>query len=234
MHAVILGRAITGIPGVFLTKRRELVYIWPSWSFRAPRPADRAPDDDRPSSSRPPRTGTRSRSFWKRRGSPTRSIRQILAGRTSSSRDFWRFCQATAFRQSSIKIPVTAARQCLFSNPAQFSSISPRTVKFLPQDCAVEKVLDRLFWQIGGLGRMAGQNHHFKQYAGEKLAMQIERYVNETNRLYGVLTAPSRPRFCRGGLLDCGHGGLSVDCPARKPRPNARRFFASEGVGSRR
>jgi GSH-dependent disulfide-bond oxidoreductase len=34
---------------------------------------------------------------------------------------------------------------------------------------------------------MAGQNHHFKQYAREKLAYAIERYVNETNRLYGVL-----------------------------------------------
>jgi GST-like protein len=47
--------------------------------------------------------------------------------------------------------------------------------------------LEWLFWQVGGLGPMAGQNHHFKQYAREKLAYAIERYVNETNRLYCVL-----------------------------------------------
>jgi GST-like protein len=44
-----------------------------------------------------------------------------------------------------------------------------------------------LFWQVGGLGPMAGQNHHFARYAPEKLPYAIERYVKETNRLYGVL-----------------------------------------------
>jgi GSH-dependent disulfide-bond oxidoreductase len=49
------------------------------------------------------------------------------------------------------------------------------------------EVLQWLFWQMGGLGPMAGQNHHFGAYAPEKLPYAIERYVNETNRLYGVL-----------------------------------------------
>jgi len=40
---------------------------------------------------------------------------------------------------------------------------------------------------MGGLGPMAGQNHHFVQYAPEKIPYAIERYVRETNRLYGVL-----------------------------------------------
>ncbi len=44
-----------------------------------------------------------------------------------------------------------------------------------------------LFWQMGGLGPMCGQNHHFSQYAPEKIPYAINRYVNETNRLYGVL-----------------------------------------------
>ncbi len=44
-----------------------------------------------------------------------------------------------------------------------------------------------LFWQMGGLGPMAGQNHHFGIYAPEKIPYAITRYVNETNRLYGVL-----------------------------------------------
>ena len=44
-----------------------------------------------------------------------------------------------------------------------------------------------VFWQMAGLGPMAGQNHHFVRYAPEKIPYAIERYVNETNRLYGVL-----------------------------------------------
>ena len=48
-------------------------------------------------------------------------------------------------------------------------------------------VIQWLFWQMGGLGPMAGQNHHFSQYAPEKLPYAIDRYVKETNRLYGVL-----------------------------------------------
>jgi GST-like protein len=44
-----------------------------------------------------------------------------------------------------------------------------------------------LFWQMAGLGPMAGQNHHFVQYAPEKIPYAMERYVKETNRLYGVL-----------------------------------------------
>ena len=44
-----------------------------------------------------------------------------------------------------------------------------------------------LFWQMGGLGPMAGQAHHFRQYAPEKLPYAIDRYTNEVNRLYGVM-----------------------------------------------
>jgi len=48
-------------------------------------------------------------------------------------------------------------------------------------------VVEWLFWQMAGLGPMAGQNHHFVMYASEKLPYAITRYVNETNRLYGVM-----------------------------------------------
>ena len=48
-------------------------------------------------------------------------------------------------------------------------------------------MLQWLFWQMGGLGPMAGQNNHFANYAPEKLPYAIERYVNETSRLYAVL-----------------------------------------------
>ena len=49
-------------------------------------------------------------------------------------------------------------------------------------------------WQMGGLGPMAGQNHHFAHYAPEKIPYAIERYVNETGRLYGVLDKRLRGR----------------------------------------
>ena len=49
------------------------------------------------------------------------------------------------------------------------------------------ETLEWLFWQVGGLGPMAGQNHHFGTYAPEKIPYAIKRYVDETNRLYGVL-----------------------------------------------
>lgn len=49
------------------------------------------------------------------------------------------------------------------------------------------ETLQWLFWQIGGLGPMAGQNHHFVQYAPERIPYAMERYVKETSRLYAVL-----------------------------------------------
>jgi GST-like protein len=66
--------------------------------------------------------------------------------------------------------------------------LAERTGKFLPKDLRGRTdALQWLFWQIGGLGPMAGQNHHFRAYAPEKIPYAIDRYVNETNRLYGVL-----------------------------------------------
>jgi GST-like protein len=60
--------------------------------------------------------------------------------------------------------------------------------KFLPTDTrSPAAVMPWLFWQMGGLGPMARQNHHFVHYAPETLPYAINRYVNETNRLYGVL-----------------------------------------------
>ena len=66
--------------------------------------------------------------------------------------------------------------------------LAEKTGKFLPTDVRQNvDVMQWLFWQMGGLGPMAGQNHHFSQYAPEKIPYAIERYVKETNRLYGVL-----------------------------------------------
>ena len=76
----------------------------------------------------------------------------------------------------------------LFESGAILLYLAEKTGRFLPADLRGRvEVLQWLFWQMGGLGPMAGQNHHFSQYAPEKLPYAIARYVNETNRLYGVL-----------------------------------------------
>ncbi len=76
----------------------------------------------------------------------------------------------------------------VFESGAILLYLAEKTGQFLSSDLRQRKsVLEWLFWQVGGLGPMAGQNHHFNQYAPEKIAYAIERYVKETNRLYGVL-----------------------------------------------
>jgi len=76
----------------------------------------------------------------------------------------------------------------VFESGAILQYLAEKTGKFLPQDLQGRvEVTQWLFWQMGGLGPMAGQNHHFRQYAPEKIPYAIDRYVNETNRLYGVL-----------------------------------------------
>jgi GSH-dependent disulfide-bond oxidoreductase len=76
----------------------------------------------------------------------------------------------------------------LFESGAILLYLAEKTDRFIPSDLrGRSEVLQWLFWQMGGLGPMAGQNHHFSQYAPEKLPYAIERYVKETNRLYGVL-----------------------------------------------
>jgi GST-like protein len=76
----------------------------------------------------------------------------------------------------------------LFESGAILLYLADKTGKFIPSDLRGRaETLQWLFWQMGGLGPMAGQNHHFRSYAPEKIPYAIDRYVNETNRLYGVL-----------------------------------------------
>ncbi len=76
----------------------------------------------------------------------------------------------------------------VFESGAILVYLAEKTGQLLPNDIRGRKAaLEWLFWQVGGLGPMAGQNHHFSRYAPEKLPYAIERYVKETNRLYGVL-----------------------------------------------
>ena len=76
----------------------------------------------------------------------------------------------------------------VFESGAILLYLAGKTGKFLPKDLRGQvQVLEWLMWQMGGLGPMAGQNHHFSIYAPEKIPYAIDRYVKETSRLYGVL-----------------------------------------------
>jgi GST-like protein len=76
----------------------------------------------------------------------------------------------------------------VFESGAILLYLAEKTGRFLPTDLRGRiRALEWLFWQVAGLGPMAGQNHHFARYAPQKIPYAIERYVNETNRLYGVL-----------------------------------------------
>ncbi|WP_166366984.1 glutathione binding-like protein [Pseudomonas akapageensis] len=76
----------------------------------------------------------------------------------------------------------------VFESGAILLYLADKTGKFIPQDLrGRNETLQWLFWQMGGLGPMAGQNHHFVQYAPELIPYAMDRYVKETARLYGVL-----------------------------------------------
>ena len=76
----------------------------------------------------------------------------------------------------------------VFESGAILLYLAEKIGRFIPADIRGRTLtLQWLFWQVAGLGPMAGQNGHFSHYAPEKLPYAIERYVKETNRLYGVL-----------------------------------------------
>ena len=76
----------------------------------------------------------------------------------------------------------------VFESGAILQYLGRKTGKFYPAEERKRVEIDQwLFWQMGGFGPMLGQNHHFSNYAPEKIPYAINRYVNETNRLYGVL-----------------------------------------------
>jgi GSH-dependent disulfide-bond oxidoreductase len=76
----------------------------------------------------------------------------------------------------------------VFESGAILMYLAEREGRFLPSDArARAEVMQWLFWQVGGLGPMAGQAHHFRQYAPTALEYCIDRYTAEVGRLYGVL-----------------------------------------------
>lgn len=76
----------------------------------------------------------------------------------------------------------------LFESGAILEYLADKSGLYLPSSGRQRyEVLQWLYWQMGGVGPMAGQNHHFNRYAPEPIPYAIERYVKETARLYGVL-----------------------------------------------
>ena len=76
----------------------------------------------------------------------------------------------------------------LFESGAILLYLAGKTGRFLPQDVEGRyRVLEWLMFQMGGVGPMLGQAHHFRIYAPQKIDYAIERYTNEARRLYGVM-----------------------------------------------
>ena len=76
----------------------------------------------------------------------------------------------------------------VFEFGAILQYLGRKTGKFYPRDERARVAVDEwLFWQMGGLGPMAGQAIHFRRYAPEPIDYALERYTDEVNRLYGVM-----------------------------------------------
>jgi GST-like protein len=127
----------------------------------------------------------------------------------------------------------------VFESGAILLYLADKTGRFLPK--AVRDrvaVTEWLFWQMGGLGPMAGQNHHFSRYAPEKIPYAIDRYVRETNRLYGVLNKQLAAReFVAGeySIADMAIYPWIVPHEAQSQNlddfPHVKRWF--EAIGAR-
>jgi GST-like protein len=88
----------------------------------------------------------------------------------------------------------------MFESGAILVYLAEKTGRFVPKDLRGRaEALQWLFWQMGGLGPMAGQNNHFSNYATDKIQYAMDRYRNEVNRLYGVLNRRLSDRLYAAG-----------------------------------
>ena len=119
----------------------------------------------------------------------------------------------------------------IFESGAILLYLADKTGKFIGKDLRTRnEVIQWLFWQMGGLGPMAGQNNHFSAYAPEKIPYAIDRYRNEVNRLFGVMNKRLVDRDYLGGEysvadMACYPSGGSLGTPGtehcRLPAPRA-------------
>ncbi len=121
----------------------------------------------------------------------------------------------------------------VFESGAILVYLAEKSGKFMPAGVRGRfEVLQWLFWQMGGLGPMAGQNHHFVQYAPEQIPYAIDRYVKETNRLYGVMNKRLADReFLAGAYSIADMAAYPWIVPWKRQQqnlddfPNLRRWF---------
>lgn len=121
----------------------------------------------------------------------------------------------------------------VFESGAIMKYLGEKFDRFYPADLRQRVAVDEwLMWQMGGFGPMLGQNHHFGKYAPEKIPYAIKRYVDEANRLYGVL---NRRLEGRDFVVDdysiadmaiigwaLGHEGQQIDI---KEHPNVKKWI---------
>ncbi|MGL4405385.1 MAG: glutathione S-transferase N-terminal domain-containing protein [Notoacmeibacter sp.] len=121
----------------------------------------------------------------------------------------------------------------VFESGAILQYLGRKFGQFYSSDERVRVEIEQwLFWQMGGLGPMAGQAHHFRQYAPEKIEYGINRYTNEVNRLYGVMNKRLADRAflageysiadmaCIGWVVPHERQGQNLD-----DFPNLKRWF---------
>ncbi|MCB2015094.1 MAG: glutathione binding-like protein [Sphingobium sp.] len=121
----------------------------------------------------------------------------------------------------------------VFESGAILVYLADKTGKFLPKETrARNEAMQWLMWQMGGFGPMLGQNHHFNRYAPEQIDYAINRYVNETARLYGVLDRQLEGRDYVTGeysIADMATYPWAVPYEAQKQDlndfPNVKRWF---------
>jgi GST-like protein len=123
----------------------------------------------------------------------------------------------------------------IFESGAILEYLAEKEQKFLPTDTRGKyDVLQWVYWQVGGLGPMAGQNHHFVQFAPERIPYAMERYVKETARLYGVLNKQLADKeFVCGAYSIADMACYPWIVPAERQQqnlddfPNIKRWFAT-------
>ena len=123
----------------------------------------------------------------------------------------------------------------LFESGAILLYLADKSGRFIaPNLRGRNETIQWLFWQMGGLGPMAGQNHHFTQYAPEPVPYAIERYVKETARLYAVLNKQLTDReFIAGDYSIADMACYPWIVPHERQRqnlydfPNLKRWFAA-------
>ena len=120
----------------------------------------------------------------------------------------------------------------VFESGAILVYLAEKTGRFLPTAIRPRvETLQWLFWQMGGLGPMAGQTHHFVHYAPEKIDYAMKRYVGETSRLYAVLDKRLGGSRVRGRrLFHRRYGELPVGGAVRAPEPEARGVSQPEAL----